>query len=117
MLRSYRLLILTAITIILIIGSFGTIFLSNRTPSAFATSNLVNNPGFETGNLNGWSCDAGDAVVGSPVHSGSFALQMNPTSSTTGQCTQTISVQPNTAYTLSDFVNGPFAYIGVLNGS
>ncbi len=115
--RSSRLLMLTAITVMLIIGSLGTIFLSNRPPNALATSNLVSNPGFETGNLNSWSCDAGDAVVSSPVHSGSFALQMNPTSSTTGQCTQTISVQPNTAYTLSGFLNGPFAYIGVLNGS
>ncbi len=92
-----------------------------RTPAATPTptgsgGNLVTNPGFETGNLSGWTCDAGDAVVTSPVHSGSFALQMNPTSSTTGQCTQTIAVQPNHTYTLSAYVEGNYAYIGVSGG-
>jgi chitinase len=82
-------------------------------PAYAATSNLVTNPGFETGNLSSWSCDTGDTVVTTPVHSGSYALQMQPTSSTTGQCTQTISVQANTAYTLSAYVDGPYAYIGV----
>lgn len=80
-------------------------------------TNLISNPGFETGNLNGWSCDAGDLVVSSPVHSGSNALQMNPSSSLTGQCTQTISVQANTAYTLSAYLNGPYAYLGVNGGA
>ena len=113
MMRSYRLLMLTALTILLIMGSIGAIFLSGWGSKAQAAgNNLVANPGFETGNLSNWSCDAGDAVVGSPVHSGSSALQINPTSSTTGQCTQTIGVQPNTAYTLTAFVDGPFAYLG-----
>ena len=82
-----------------------------------AASNLVTNPGFETGNLSGWSCDPTNTVVSSPVHSGSFALQAAPTSSTTGQCTQTISVQANTSYTLSAYVDGPYAFLGVNGGS
>jgi chitinase len=88
-------------------------------PTATPTSgNLVVNPGFETGNLNGWTCDAGTAqVVSSPVHSGTHALQLNPTSSDDAQCTQTISVQPNTGYTLSAWVQGNFAYLGVNGGS
>lgn len=85
--------------------------------SAHAASNLVTNPGFEAGNLGGWTCDAGDAAVTSPVHSGSYALKMAPSSSTTGQCTQTISVQANTAYTLSGYLDGPYAYIGVSGGA
>jgi hypothetical protein len=105
---------LLSMIILLIIGSIGAISLFSWGSKAHAaTNNLVVNPGFETGNLNSWSCDAGDVVVNSPVNSGSSALEMNPTSSTTGQCTQTISVQPNTAYTLTDFLNGPFAYLGV----
>ena len=82
-----------------------------------AASNLVVNPGFEAGNLSSWTCDAGDRVVSSPVHSGSYTLQMSPTNSTTGQCTQTISVQPNTGYTLSGYFDGPYAYIGINGGS
>ncbi len=82
-----------------------------------AASNLVTNPGFETGNLSGWSCDPTNTVVSSPVHSGSHALQATPTSSTTGQCTQTISVQANTSYTLSAYVDGPYAFLGVTGGS
>jgi chitinase len=82
-----------------------------------AASNLVTNPGFETGNLSGWSCDPTNTVVSSPVHNGSFALQATPTSSTTGQCTQTISVQANTSYTLSAYVDGPYAYLGVNGGN
>ncbi len=82
-------------------------------PTPPSGGNLVTNPGFETGNLSGWSCDPGDTVVTSPVHSGTHAAQLTPSSSTTGQCTQTISVQPNHTYTLSAYVQGNYAYIGV----
>ncbi len=88
------------------------------TPTQPPTSgNLVTNGGFETGNLSNWTCNSGDIVVSSPVHSGSHALQMTPSSSTTGECDQTITVQPNHTYTLSAFVNGPFAYVGVQGGT
>ncbi len=90
------------------------------TPTATPTptgGNLVANPGFETGNLSSWSCDSNDIVVSSPVHSGSHALQVTPTSSTTGECDQTITVQANHTYTLSAYVNGSYAYIGIQNGA
>jgi hypothetical protein len=86
-------------------------------PTPPSGGNLVTNSGFETGNLSGWSCNAGDTVVSSPVHTGSHALQVTPSNSTTGECDQTITVQPNHAYTLSAYVDGPYAYIGVQNGA
>jgi hypothetical protein len=87
-------------------------------PAGAATTNLLTNPGFETGNLSGWSCDAGTgSVVASPVHSGSHALAGAATSSDDAQCTQTVSVQPNTQYTLSGYVEGNYVYIGVASGS
>lgn len=108
--------VFTFLTVFLVFLSAGALIFFNWT-SAHAASNLVANPGFETGDLSAWTCDAGDTVVASPVHSGSHALQMNPSSSTTGQCTQTISVQANTAYALSGFLDGPYAYIGVNGGA
>jgi Carbohydrate binding domain len=116
MLHSYRRLTFTLLSAFLIFVSAGVGIFSSWT-SAHADSNLVTNPGFETGNLSSWTCDPGDTVVTSPVHSGSYALQMTPSSSTTGQCTQTISVQANTAYTLSGYLDGSYAYIGVNGGA
>ncbi|MEZ0091509.1 carbohydrate binding domain-containing protein [Streptacidiphilus sp. EB129] len=75
------------------------------------------NGGFETGGLNPWSCRPGDAVVSSPVHSGSHALQVTPTDSQTGECDQTVTLAPNHSYTLSGWVQGNYAYLGVSGGA
>jgi len=56
-------------------------------------------------------------VVTSPVHSGSDAVQLTPSSSTDGECDQTITVQANHTYTLTAYVDGPYAYIGVQSGA
>ncbi|HEV2637270.1 MAG TPA: glycosyl hydrolase family 18 protein [Actinocrinis sp.] len=83
-----------------------------------AGSNLLVNPGFESGSLSGWTCDAGTgSVVSSPVHAGSYALAGAATSSDDAQCTQTVSVLPNTAYTLSGYVEGAYVYLGVTGGA
>jgi len=82
-------------------------------PPADAAANLVANPGLESGTLAPWSCDAGTgSVVGSPVHAGSHALAGAATSSDDAQCTQNVAVQPNTAYTLSAYVEGHYVYLG-----
>ncbi|MCL2555009.1 MAG: carbohydrate binding domain-containing protein, partial [Actinomycetia bacterium] len=85
-------------------------------PTASAGEFLANG-GFESGDLSGWTCDAGSAAVTGHAHSGSYALQGAPSSSATGQCKQTVSVQPNTTYTLSAQVNGSYVYIGVDGGT
>ncbi|HVU68665.1 MAG TPA: carbohydrate binding domain-containing protein [Ktedonobacteraceae bacterium] len=87
------------------------------TPTPQQGGNLVLNPGFETGNLSGWTCNSGDSVVSSPVHSGSHALAVVPGNSTTGECDQTITVQANHTYTLTAYVDGPYAYLGVQSGA
>ncbi|MEV5704928.1 carbohydrate binding domain-containing protein [Actinoallomurus sp. NPDC052274] len=71
------------------------------------------NPGFETGSLTPWSCRSGGAVVASPAHSGGHALQVTPTSDQTGQCEQAVTLQPNHSYTLTAWVQGSYAYVGV----
>src|SRR2546430_3601584 len=79
-------------------------------------ANLLTNPGFESG-LSGWSCSGGTgSVVSSPVHSGSGALAGGATASDNATCTQTVAVQPNTAYTLSAWVRGSYVYVGVTGG-
>ncbi|MGW6199591.1 chitinase [Kribbella sp. NPDC055110] len=78
-------------------------------------ANILANPGFETGSLSGWNCSGG-SVVSTPVRSGGYALNGAVTSSDYAQCSQTVSVQPNTAYTLSGWVRGSYVYLGVAGG-
>jgi hypothetical protein len=85
---------------------------STATQADAADVNLVANPGFESG-LTGWNCDAGTATaVASPVHTGTHALSGTATASDDAQCGQTVSVQPNSTYTLTDFAIGTFVYLG-----
>ncbi|MFB6719905.1 chitinase [Kribbella sp. NPDC056345] len=80
-----------------------------------AATNLVVNGSFESGTLSGWQCAAGS--VTSTAHSGSYGLQSAPSGSATGRCSQTISVRPSTAYTLSAWVTGSNVYLGVDGGA
>lgn len=77
----------------------------------------LTNAGFETGALSPWTCATGSAVVSTPVHSGGHALLVTPSSSGTGECDQTVTLSPNHTYTLSGWVQGPYAYIGVSGGA
>ncbi|MFE9427556.1 carbohydrate binding domain-containing protein [Kitasatospora sp. NPDC006697] len=73
------------------------------------------NPGFETGSLSPWT--GSGTVVSSPVHSGSHALQATPTAGSTGEVDQTVTLSPNHSYTLTAWVQGPYAYVGVSGGA
>ena len=76
---------------------------------------LLGNAGFETGTTAGWTCD-GASVSSGAAHSGTYKLAGTPTGSGFAQCTQTVTVQPNTKYTLSGFVNGSYVFIGATGG-
>ncbi|WP_395293580.1 glycosyl hydrolase family 18 protein [Kitasatospora hibisci] len=80
------------------------------------TGGLVNG-GLETGSLAPWTCQTGGAVVAAPTHSGSHALQAAAGYAQTGQCAQTVTLKPNTSYTLSGWVQGNYAYLGVSGGA
>ncbi|MER5902818.1 glycoside hydrolase family 18 protein [Streptomyces mirabilis] len=75
-----------------------------------ADADLVRNGGFEAG-LDGWTCTAG-AVVNSPVRSGSSALRATPAGSDYAQCSQTVTVKPDSQYTLAGYVRGSYVYLG-----
>ncbi|MBY8844377.1 carbohydrate binding domain-containing protein [Streptomyces sp. SP2-10] len=75
------------------------------------------NGDFETGSLAPWTCDNGATVVSSPAHAGSHALKTAPSAAQSGQCAQTLTLKPHTSYTLSGWVQGPYAYLGVSGGA
>ncbi|WP_246159104.1 glycosyl hydrolase family 18 protein [Catellatospora sichuanensis] len=88
--------------------------------SAASAANLIANPGLETGSLSPWSCSAGlGSVVTTPVHAGTRALQGSPNAGNHAQCSQTVTVLPNTAYVLSAWVRGGggYVYLGYTGGT
>ncbi|MFG2619156.1 chitinase [Streptomyces sp. NPDC048507] len=81
-------------------------------PAAAADADLVRNGGFEAG-LDGWSCSGGSgAVVTAPVHAGSSALRATPAGQDNARCSQNVTVKPDSAYTLTAWVQGPYVYLG-----
>ncbi|MEU5918106.1 glycoside hydrolase family 18 protein [Streptomyces sp. NPDC047141] len=98
---------------LLLAGSLAAGGLLALTPAAQAAdSELARNGGFEAG-LDGWTCTAGSgAVVPSPVHGGTKALQATPAGSDNAKCSQTVTVKPNSSYTLSGWVRGSYVYLG-----
>lgn len=79
-----------------------------------SAANILTNAGFEAGNLSGWTCSNG--TISTSAHSGSYALAGNATASDTAQCGQTVTVVPNTTYTVSAWVRGNPVYLGITNG-
>jgi hypothetical protein len=87
-------------------------------PGTAQAANILTNPGFESGSPSPWSCSGNlGSVVSSPVHGGSKALAGAASDSDNAQCTQTVSVQPNTTYSLSGWVRGSYVYLGVDGGA
>ncbi|MEV7340031.1 glycoside hydrolase family 18 protein [Streptomyces sp. NPDC093544] len=75
-----------------------------------ADADIAKNGGFEAG-LDNWTCTAG-ITVNSPVRSGSSALQATPAGSDYAQCSQSVTVQPNSQYSLAGYVRGSYVYLG-----
>ncbi|MEV0977542.1 carbohydrate binding domain-containing protein [Streptomyces sp. NPDC049915] len=87
-------------------------------PGTAQAANILGNAGFESGSLSPWSCTGNlGSVVSSPVHSGGKALAGAVTSSDIAKCSQTVSVQPNTTYSLQSWVRGSYVYLGVDGGA
>ncbi|MFE1904368.1 chitinase [Streptomyces gardneri] len=99
---------------LLLAGALAAGGLLALTPAAAvaADAEVARNGGFEAG-LDGWTCTAGSgAVVSSPVHGGTKALQATPAGSDNAKCSQTVTVKPNSSYTLSGWVRGSYVYLG-----
>ncbi|MFE9664540.1 carbohydrate binding domain-containing protein [Streptomyces sp. NPDC005955] len=78
-----------------------------------ADADLARNGGFETG-LDGWNCSAGSgATVTTPVRTGASALRATPSGGDNARCSQTVTVKPDSQYTLSGHVRGSYVYLGV----
>ncbi|MFD9161051.1 chitinase [Streptomyces sp. NPDC059558] len=87
-------------------------FLAAGPPAAAADADLVRNGGFDAG-LDGWSCSGGSgAIVTTPVHGGGSALRATPAGQDNARCSQTVTVKPDSAYTLTAWVQGAYVYLG-----
>jgi chitinase len=105
--RPRRLALLAACLLLLALGA------AAAAPKASAQTNLLANGDFATGSTSGWACSSGDTVVTSPVYDGSsYALAGTPTDSDDAQCSQVVSVQPSSSYTLTGWVEGDYVYLG-----
>ncbi|MFF2775763.1 chitinase [Streptomyces sp. NPDC058052] len=77
-----------------------------------ADVNNARNAGFENGLAN-WSCSAGSGTaVATPARTGAGALKALPAGLDNAKCVQTVTVKPNSTYTLSAWVQGGYAYLG-----
>jgi chitinase len=82
-------------------------------PAAMAQANLLTNGDFAAGSTAGWTCSSGATVVTSPLYPGSsHTLAGTPTSSDDAQCSQVVSVQPDSSYTLTGWVEGDYVFLG-----
>ncbi|MFD5210172.1 carbohydrate binding domain-containing protein, partial [Streptomyces anulatus] len=82
-------------------------------PAAGAADvDLARNGGFEAG-LDGWNCAASSGTaVSTPTRSGTSALKATPAGNDHAKCSQSITVKPNSSYTLSAWVQGSHVYLG-----
>ncbi|MFG2652439.1 chitinase [Streptomyces sp. NPDC048436] len=84
----------------------------NAADGTAADVNVAKNAGFES-DLSNWTCTANSGVVvTSPVHGGTKALRATPAGQSNAECSQIVSVKPNSTYKLSSWVQGSYVYLG-----
>ena len=99
--------LLAFLMLLLAVGAGATV------PTASAATNLLANGSFAAGSTAGWTCSSGDTVVTSPTYNGSsYALAGTPTGSDDAQCSQVVSVQPSSSYSLTGWVEGDYVFLG-----
>ncbi|MFG2818418.1 glycosyl hydrolase family 18 protein [Kitasatospora sp. NPDC048365] len=96
-------------------GSHSAVY--TLTVTGGGTSTQLANGDLESGTLAPWTCQAGGGLATGPVHAGSGALRVAPTAGQTGECGQSVTLAPNTRYTLTAWVQGSYAYLGVRGGA
>ncbi|MFE7810650.1 chitinase [Streptomyces sp. NPDC057433] len=90
-----------------------TLPLAGAGQASAADVNNARNAGFESG-LSNWTCSANSGTtVSSPVHGGTAALKATPAGQDNARCTQAVAVRPDSTYSLSTWVQGGYAYLGV----
>ncbi|MFI6581089.1 glycosyl hydrolase family 18 protein [Embleya sp. NPDC050493] len=75
------------------------------------------NADLESGALSPWTCQPGGAVVTSVAHGGTHAIEAAVGAAQTGECRQTLQLAPNSSHTLTGWVRGNYAYLGVSGGA
>ncbi len=90
----------------------GSALLTLVPAQASAAGDLLGNPGFEAPDLAPWTCTGTAAPTATTPRSGGSALSSSPGAGDLGACMQTVTVQPNTAYTLTAWVKGPYVTLG-----
>ncbi|MFF7356290.1 carbohydrate binding domain-containing protein [Streptomyces filipinensis] len=98
-------------------GSHSATYTLTVTAGGSGGGGSLTNAGFETGGPSPWTCTGGSTVVAGPAHTGGHSLLVTPSSSGTGECDQTVALSPHHSYTLTGWVQGPYAYIGVGGGA
>lgn len=98
-------------SIVVLVAAAAALFAGLLSAAPAQAANLLADPGFESGTTAPWACESAQ-IVGSPVRSGSGALQSAGGNSSTGRCALTVAVQPSSSYALSAWVRGSYVYIG-----
>ncbi|HEX4702689.1 MAG TPA: hypothetical protein VH352_11220, partial [Pseudonocardiaceae bacterium] len=76
---------IAALASVLLAGGVIAALTTTADPANAANTNLITNPGFETGDLTGWATVTGTAsIVSSGAHSGTYAAQLGATTATNG---------------------------------
>ncbi|MFI6977177.1 glycosyl hydrolase family 18 protein [Embleya sp. NPDC050154] len=86
------------------------------TVTAISGGGLLN-ADLESGTLSPWTCQPGGAVVTTVAHGGTHAIEAAAGPAQTGECRQTLQLAPNSTHTLTGWVRGNYAYLGVSGGA